>query len=92
MSASLVDTIVAELSTHPEALAELASALAPYAPGASGDRWMDTREAASYLGFRSPSPLKKLVAARQVPYVQDTPGGKCWFQRSALDRWRLGGT
>ena len=52
----------------------------------SPDRWMTTREAASYVG-RSVDAMHKLTAARQVPFSQDGPGGKCWFRKSDLDAW-----
>lgn len=86
-----VRALISEITSDPEAVSELAAALEPYAPAVQEDRWMDTREAAAYLGFGSPGPLKKLTAARTVPFHQDTPGGKCWFLRSELDRWRRGG-
>ena len=52
------------------------------------DRWMDAREAARYLGFKTVEPIRKLTAAREIPFSQDSPRGKCWFQRSQLDAWR----
>jgi excisionase family DNA binding protein len=55
------------------------------------DRWLSTREAASYLGL-TPNALHKLTAAREVPFSQDAPGGKCWFLKSELDQWRRGGS
>lgn len=58
------------------------------------DRWMDTGEAACYLGM-SRNALHKLTARRGsngVPFEQEAPRGKCWFRRSDLDRWRRGGT
>jgi excisionase family DNA binding protein len=55
-----------------------------------GDRWLTTKDAAAYLGL-SVNALHKLTAARQVPFAQDTTGGKCWFLRSELDAWRRGG-
>jgi hypothetical protein len=54
------------------------------------DRWLDTREAATYLGL-TPNALHKLTAARQIPFAQDVPGGKCWFLRSELSAWRRAG-
>jgi excisionase family DNA binding protein len=50
---------------------------------------MDSKQAAAYLGI-SPSSLWKLTAARDIPFEQDKPGGKCWFKRSELDAWRAG--
>ena len=49
---------------------------------------MDARGAADYLGYRSVEPIHKLTAAREIPFSQDSPNGKCWFQRSQLDAWR----
>lgn len=53
----------------------------------SDGRWLTTAEAAKYLGM-SPNALHKLTAAREVPFVQDSPGGKMYFKRSRLDAWR----
>jgi len=52
--------------------------------------WMTSREAATYLGLTLPA-LHRLTAARAVPFEQDSPGGKCWFNRADLDTWRRGG-
>jgi excisionase family DNA binding protein len=72
-----------------EALADaLARRLAPRFPDTQpADRWLNSAEAAAYLGL-SVTALHKLTSARAVPFSQDCPGGKCWFQRSALDAWR----
>jgi hypothetical protein len=80
------------IASDPEALAELADALSPHLHEAAPepDRWMDTKGAAAYLGFPSANALHKLTAARMVPFEQDAPGGKCWFQKSQLDAWRRG--
>ena len=48
---------------------------------------MDTKDAASYLGLTVHA-LHKLTAAREIPFEQEKPGAKCWFQRSRLDEWR----
>ena len=89
----MVAALLAELRADPNALRELATALAPYAALPSAptepDRWLDTRAAAEYLGT-SPNALHKLTAARAIEFEQDAPGGKCWFQRSALDAYRCG--
>jgi excisionase family DNA binding protein len=85
---ALSQALLAELDD--DGLAELALKLAPYLPQpgpAEADRWMTTREAAEYLGM-SVNALHKLTAARKIPFEQDTPGGKCWFLKSELDRWR----
>jgi excisionase family DNA binding protein len=54
------------------------------------DRWLCTREAAEYLGLGLGS-LHKLTARRDVPFAQDSRGGKCWFLKSELDAWRRAG-
>jgi hypothetical protein len=88
----LVRALLEELRDDPETLSELAHALADYLPNrASEDRWMDTRDAAAYLGLK-PNALHKLTASRSVPFSQDVAGGKCWFQKSQLDAWRQGRT
>jgi hypothetical protein len=75
-----------------DALAGLADALAPHLRPTSpeSDRWMDTKAAAAYLGLSSANALHKLTAARLIPFEQDGPGAKCWFQKSQLDAWRRG--
>ena len=52
---------------------------------------VNAREAASYLGYGSVSPLHKLTAGRRIPFTQDVEGGKLWFQRSELDNRRRSG-
>jgi len=56
---------------------------------ATDDRWLPTREAAAYLGI-SVAALHKLTAARSIRFEQSSPGAKCWFRRSDLDRYRRG--
>jgi excisionase family DNA binding protein len=57
--------------------------------GASDDRWLDSAEAAAYLGM-SPNALHKLTAARAIPFEQASAGARCYFKRSELDAWRRG--
>jgi excisionase family DNA binding protein len=87
----LAAALVAQLDD--DSLAELAARLAPFLPRpepAEGDCWLNTRQAAEYVGI-SPNALHKLTAARAIPFQQDRPGAKCWFRRSELDAWRRGG-
>lgn len=49
--------------------------------------WMDSRKAAEYLGLTIAA-LHRHTAARTIPFSQDGPGGKCWFNRAELDEWR----
>jgi Helix-turn-helix domain len=75
-----------------DALAERVAArvLERLEDGQDGDRWLDAKQAADYLGL-SINALHKLTAARQLPAEQEAPGHKLWFRRSQLDHWRSGG-
>ena len=76
-----------------DALRRLAELLAPYmlAPvtRSEPDPWLSTREAAEYAGTTR-NALHKAMAAREVHFEQDTPGGKAWFKRADIDAWRRG--
>ena len=71
----------------------LAELLAPYLPSPAvpvePDRWMSSREAAEYAGTTRHA-LHKAMAAREVHFEQDVPGGKAWFRRADIDAWRRG--
>ena len=64
----------------------LAGSLAAGA-GPEPDRWLTTREAAAHIGV-SVHALHRLSADRRIPASQDRPGGRLYFRRSELDRWR----
>jgi excisionase family DNA binding protein len=85
LAAALVDAL------DDDALDQLADLLAPrLAPRLAAepdDAWMDSKQAAAYTGL-SMNSLHKRTAAREIPFHQDGPGGKCWFKRSELDAWR----
>lgn len=49
--------------------------------------WMDTRAAAAYAGCSIAS-LHKAMAAREVRFSQEGPGGKAWFRPEWIDEWR----
>jgi excisionase family DNA binding protein len=91
----LIDVILAEFERDDSATAKLADRLAPWlarhiAPAApAADGWLDTADAAEYLGI-SRTALHKLTAAREIAFAQDGPGCKCWFKRPELDAWRRG--
>ena len=55
-----------------------------------GDDWLDSRNAAEYLGLHRDT-LRRLAAERAIPSEQDGPGCKHYFRRSDLDDWRRGG-
>lgn len=94
----LAAALLAELRSDPDALRELATALAPFAqtPAPEEDGWLDARAASEYLGLplsgpgRRPHALHKLTAAREIAFEQDCTGGRLYFRRSALDAYRRG--
>lgn len=91
MSADLAAALVASLDDA--ALDWLAERLAPRilarVPRQEPDGWLDTKQAAEYLGI-TPNALHKLTAARAIPFEQEGPGCKCWFKRADLDGYRRG--
>ena len=70
----------------PDDLAELAERLKPYLDGGR-DGWLGTREAAAYAGCTVPA-LRYAARQGEVEFEQRVRGGKTYFRRSALDRWR----
>jgi hypothetical protein len=85
--------LAAVIAGDESGLRRLAELLAPYLPVSVApvepDRWMDSREAAAYAGTTRDA-LHKAMAARQVHFEQDVPGGKAWFKRADIDAWRRG--
>lgn len=57
---------------------------------AQQDEWLDSRQAAHYLGLHRDT-LRRLAAARAIPSEQDGRGCKLFFRRVALDEWRRSG-
>jgi len=90
--AELATLVIDAARSDARLAANLAAVLLPHLqpeqPVAAG--WMTSREAATYLGLTLPA-LHRLTAARAVPFEQEVPGGKCWFNRADLDAWRRGG-
>lgn len=81
---ALARALLAELG--PDDLAELAELLRPFL-GSADDGWLGTREAAKYAGCSVPS-LRYAMSRGEVEFEQHVAGGKAYFRRSALDRWR----
>lgn len=69
----------------PADLAELAERLRPFLT--ADDGWLGAKDAAAYAGCTVPA-LRYAMRAGDVEFEQHVPGGKVYFQRSALDRWR----
>jgi excisionase family DNA binding protein len=79
-----LSTIAAEIKTalREELLAELRADLDREAwPG-----WLDVPTAARYLSV-SEERIRKLVARHGIPYSQEGPGCRIFFERAALDQW-----
>ena len=74
-----LDALAERLAPH------LADRLAAAAPRPDG--WLDARGAAAYLGI-SRNALHRLSAERRLPCSQQRPGGRLYFRRDDLDRWR----
>ncbi len=55
--------------------------------GGHRDGWLDAKAAAEYAGC-SVASLRYAMQRSQVDYEQAVPGGKVWFTKPALDRWR----
>lgn len=68
-------------------LRELAERLRPFL--GAGDGWLDAKAAAAYAGCTVPA-LRFAMSKGEVEFEQHVPGGKVYFRRSALDRWRRG--
>jgi hypothetical protein len=85
--------LAAVIAGDEDGLRRLADLLAPYLPAPAApsdpDRWMSSREAAEYAGTTRHA-LHKAMAAREVHFEQDTPGGRAWFRRADIDAWRRG--
>jgi hypothetical protein len=75
----------AQLEAIAERVADIMAAREP-----AGERWLDTKDAADYLGYH-PVTLRKLAAERRIDFQQDGPGCKLWFSTHELDRHRRGG-
>jgi excisionase family DNA binding protein len=71
-------------------LAPRLASLATHGEQSSDDRWLNTADAATYLGI-SANALHKLTAQRAIPFEQDGTGCKLYFKRSKLDDWRQSG-
>jgi hypothetical protein len=85
--------VIEEIASDPDALDGLRQLIAtmndamPSAPAPTAEGWLDTKDAAAYLGL-TPNALHKHTSARTILFIQNAPGGKCWFKRSDLDAWR----
>lgn len=49
--------------------------------------WLDSAGAAEYLGIGKGA-VHKLTSAREIAFVQEVEGGRCFFKRADLDEYR----
>jgi excisionase family DNA binding protein len=95
MPSPFVRGLLDELAEDPAARTRLAEIIAPVLRSELGgidsddDRWLTAREAAAYVGL-SVQALYRHTSARTIPFEQTETGGKMWFKRADLDRWRRG--
>ncbi len=94
-----VDTAAAGLELGvrlaPEQLALIASAVADLlnaretVTAEPWPEWMNVETAARYLDCTEER-IRKLVERRQIPYYQEGPRCRVFFNRSELDQWMFG--
>lgn len=80
---AVVEAFLAEMSDAD--LTALAERLRPFL--GTDDAWLDAKAAAAYAGCTVPA-LRYAMKAGEVEFEQHVAGGKVYFRRSALDRWR----
>jgi hypothetical protein len=83
---ALARALLEELAGDPVALERLRELVGAH-PGDDG--WLGVRDAAAYAGCTVPA-LRYAMSKGEVEYEQHFAGGKVYFRRSALDRWRAG--
>ena len=83
----VLDDLITALADR---IAEAVAARIGQTPAEVMPEWLDSREAARYLGLH-PDTVRKLAAERAIPAEQDGPGCKLFFLRQDLDVWRRSG-
>jgi excisionase family DNA binding protein len=84
-----VDVTVALEQLRAELRDELRAELRAEAHAATWPRWMSVDTLARYIDA-SPQRIRKLVARRAIPFVQEAPGCRVFFDRQEIDRWMAG--
>jgi excisionase family DNA binding protein len=75
---TLIDAVIDRLADH-----LVTAVLARLGPDEDHkDEWLDSREAAEYLGFHRDT-VRRLAAAHAIPAEQDGRGCRLFFRRSA---------
>lgn len=73
---------------EPEDLAALAEMLKPHL--GTDDGWLGAKDAAAYAGCTVHA-IRHAMRSGDLEFEQHVPGGKVYFRRRELDRWRAGG-
>jgi len=55
--------------------------------GDKSNQWLDSKQAAEHLGI-SLNALHRLTSRREIPFAQQSEGGRLYFRPSELDAWR----
>lgn len=79
----------ASLDALADAIAERIEARGSRRTEPQDDRWLDSGDAARYLGI-SRDAIHKLTSGRQLAFSQRIPGAPCFFRRRDLDAYREG--
>lgn len=85
---STVPYLVVDLDAVAHRIAELVTVSLRDALQGEASPWLDVGTAAGHLGC-SEERLRKLVQRRAVPFHQERPGARIFFNRSELDQWLL---
>lgn len=89
LAREMVAAIAQEVAHDPDLARDLAEALAPYLPQHGGG-WLAPADAVAYLGLGSLDALDRLVRDG-LPCAQPSgPGGRRYFDPTALDCWMKG--
>jgi excisionase family DNA binding protein len=83
-----VATLVISLDLGPFAKVLSEAVIEELHSTASESPWLDVEKASTYLNC-SPERIRKLVGRREIPFHQDRPGGRLFFNRRELDAWLL---
>jgi len=89
VTSPLAIAVISALREDPASCEELRALLRlEIPPTPREDGWLNSRQAAAYLAITVDA-LHKRTRRREIPATQETAGGKLYFRRADLDRWRL---
>ena len=74
------------VTLHDAALQKIAAALGSRSDQEAWPAWMSAETVARYLDCPVER-VRKLVGGRAIPFVQEAPGCRVFFERKAIDDW-----